>query len=106
MSRSAEPFEPQPSATGARFEVRVAPRASRQGVLGVHAGALKVGLHAAPVDGAANAALVELLAQALGVARADVRIVRGERSRQKTIEVSGVQPAEVAALARREPSRP
>ena len=57
------------------FSVRVAPRASRSAVLGVHEGALKVALTAPPVDGAANAALVAFLAKALGVAKRDVVIL-------------------------------
>jgi uncharacterized protein (TIGR00251 family) len=73
-----------------RFSVRVQPRNSRSAVVGVHVGALKVKLNAAPVDGAANAELVELLAGWLGVARRDVRIVNGESARSKLVEVSGV----------------
>jgi len=73
-----------------RFSVRVQPRTPRSGVSGVHAGVLKVKLHAAPVDGAANEELVDLLAEWLGVARRDVRIVIGEASRSKVVEVSGI----------------
>ena len=73
-----------------RFSVRVQPRTPRSGVNGVHAGVLKVKLHAAPVDGAANEELVDLLAEWLGVARRDVRIVIGEASRSKVVEVSGI----------------
>jgi uncharacterized protein (TIGR00251 family) len=83
---------------GARFPVLVAPRASREAILGAHDGALKVALTAPPVDGEANAALVALLAKRLGVAKGNVTLVQGARSKRKTVEVAGVEPAEVAAL--------
>lgn len=82
-----------------RFTVRVQPRASRSTIEGVHGDALRVRLSAPPVDGAANEALVELLAKALGVAKRDVRIVGGASSRSKVIEVEGVGSAQVRALA-------
>jgi uncharacterized protein (TIGR00251 family) len=80
------------------LEVRVAPRASRAAIIGVHAGALKVALTAPPVDGAANAALIELLADKLGVPKRAVEITRGERSKQKTVRVTGVTLEQVRAL--------
>ena len=83
-----------------RVEVRVAPRASREAVLGVHDGALKIALTAPPVDGAANAALVAYLAVALGIAKREVRIVAGESSRTKLVEIAGVTAGAVRALAR------
>jgi hypothetical protein len=71
------------------FSVRVAPRASRTAVLGVHDGALKVALTAPPVDGAANAALIAFLAKALGVAKRDVVLERGDTNRTKRFRVQG-----------------
>lgn len=82
-----------------RFAVRVQPRASRSEIAGVHGDAMKVRLSAPPVDGAANAALVELIAEALGVGRRAVRIVNGESSRSKVVEVEGVTAAAVLRLA-------
>jgi uncharacterized protein (TIGR00251 family) len=82
-----------------RFAVRVQPRASRTGVEGVHGDALKVRVNAPPVDGAANEAVVEVLAEALGVPRRAVRIVAGESSRSKVVEVAGIGAAAVRALA-------
>ena len=82
-----------------RFTVRVQPRASRSAIEGVHGDALRVRLSAPPVDGAANEALIELLAKALGVAKRDVRVVAGGASRSKVIEVEGVASARVRALA-------
>ncbi len=81
------------------FDVRVAPRASREAILGEHDGALKVALTAPPVEGAANAALCALLAKRLGVAKGEVRVARGEKSRNKTVAVRGVSKADIEALA-------
>ena len=81
------------------FGVRVQPRAKRDAILGVHDGALKVALTAPPVEGAANEALVSLLAGALGVPRRDVTILRGTASRSKTLRVVGTSSAAVRALA-------
>ena len=66
---------------------------------GVHGAALKVRLHAPPVDGAANEELVKFLARSLGVARRAVRIVAGQTSRSKVVEIEGVSAASVQALA-------
>jgi uncharacterized protein (TIGR00251 family) len=52
--------------------------------------AVLVRLHAAPVDGAANAELIEVLADALGVPKRAVSIVAGERARQKRVRVEGL----------------
>ncbi len=86
------------------FDVRVAPRASRAAITGVHAGALKLSLTAPPVDGAANAALIELLADALAVPRRAVRIARGEHGRNKTVCVEGTSAHAVRALVPRAPA--
>jgi len=76
---------------GVTFEVRVAPRASRNRIVGVRDGALKIALMAPPVDGAANEALKKLLAKALGVAKSEIEIVRGDRARLKVIRIRGVR---------------
>jgi uncharacterized protein (TIGR00251 family) len=85
-------------AGGVRFAVKVAPRASRDALTGVSAGALKLSLRAAPVDGAANQALCALLAKTLAVPRRAVWVVAGERSRRKTVYVAGVAAEAVVAL--------
>lgn len=82
-----------------RFSVRVQPRTSRSSVSGVHAGVLKVKLNAAPVNGAANDELVELLAEWLGVPQREVRIVNGEGARSKLVEVNGVTADAVRRLS-------
>ena len=81
-----------------RFSVRVQPRAARSGVVGMYGGSLRVRLNAPPVDGAANEALVELLAERLGVPRRDVTIVGGAASRSKVVEVRGVSAELVRSL--------
>jgi uncharacterized protein (TIGR00251 family) len=72
------------------FEVRVAPRASRNALRGVTEGALKVALTAPPVEGAANAALCDFLAQLLKISRRSVEISHGQQSRRKTVRVVGM----------------
>lgn len=81
-----------------RFGVRVQPRASRTEIAGLHGDALKVRVHAPPVDGAANEAVVDLLADRLRVARSRVRVVAGQTSRTKVIEVDGVGAQAIHAL--------
>ena len=85
-------------ARGVRFEVRVQPRASRSEIAGEQEGALRVRLAAPPVDGAANDALIELLADLLNIAKRDIRIVTGATSKRKVIEADGVTAEQVLAL--------
>ncbi len=80
------------------FSVRVQPRASQDGVAGEMGGALKVRLRAPAVEGRANEALVEFLAQLLKMPKAAVRILSGERSRTKRIEILGVTRQQILAL--------
>ncbi|MEZ5286948.1 MAG: DUF167 domain-containing protein [Vicinamibacterales bacterium] len=70
--------------------VRVVPRASKTGVAGTRDGAVLVRIGAAPVDGAANAELVETLARALGVPRRAVSIAAGSASRSKRVRIDGL----------------
>ena len=81
-----------------RVGVHVQPRASRSEIVGVHGAALKVRLQAPPVDGAANEALVRLLADLLEVPRRSVQVVAGATSRAKTVEIEGTTEAAVRAL--------
>jgi uncharacterized protein len=80
------------------FAVRVAPRSSRNATEGEYQGALKVRLTAPPVDDRANDALRRLLAERLNVPISAVRIVSGEKSRTKRVEIAGVTRAQVLAL--------
>ncbi|MGE3579023.1 MAG: DUF167 domain-containing protein [Vicinamibacterales bacterium] len=81
---------------GVEIQIKVIPRAGRTAIAGVRDGALLVRLAAAPVDGAANEALTELLASALGIPRRNVTILSGEHSKQKRVQVTGVSVAEAA----------
>jgi uncharacterized protein (TIGR00251 family) len=82
------------------FDVLVQPRASRTKVGPIHDGRLKLAVTAPPVDGEANAAVVELVAKQLGVAKSAVAVIAGESSRRKTVRVTGVAVAAVEALGR------
>ncbi len=80
------------------FLVRVQPRASKEEIAGEMGGALKVRLRAPAVEDRANEALVEFLAQLLKTPRAAVRILSGERSRTKRIEIRGVTRQQILGL--------
>ena len=86
-----------PTKDGVLITVRVVPRAGRSGIAGTRDGALLVRLNAAPVDGAANAELIEVIAEVTGVAKRAVSITAGEKSRRKTVHVHGVTVDEVRA---------
>jgi uncharacterized protein (TIGR00251 family) len=72
------------------LRVFVKPRAGKSRVCGVREGVLEVALAAPPVDGAANAELLQTVARVLGVAKSSVQLVSGERSRTKLLAVTGV----------------
>lgn len=80
------------SAAGVRFAVKAVPGASRARIVGPLGEALKVAIAQPPEGGAANRAIVSLLAEALGVPERQVQIVRGHSSPRKQILVSGVAP--------------
>jgi hypothetical protein len=74
-----------------RLNVRVIPRSSKN-ALEWEQDALKVRLTAPPVDGAANEALIALLAERLGLPKRNISIVRGATGRQKIVEIIGITP--------------
>lgn len=78
--------------------VRVQPRASKDEIAGEMAGALKVRLRAPALEDRANEALVEFLAGLLKTPKSAVRILSGERSRTKRLEIHGVTRQQVLAL--------
>ena len=78
-----------------RIDVLVKPRASKDSIEGWKEGALIIRLSAPPVEGSANRALVKLLAGKIGIAKGKVRIVSGERSRTKVVEIEGVSAGEL-----------
>ena len=79
------------------LRVRVIPRASKSGIAGTRDGALLVRLNSPPVEGAANAELIQVISDALGVPKRSVSIVSGQRSRLKRIVVHGVTMDDVNA---------
>jgi uncharacterized protein (TIGR00251 family) len=80
------------------LDVRVIPRASRPGLAGMRDGALLVRLSAPPVEGAANAELIQVLAKALDVPKRQVTIVAGERGRLKRVRVEGLTAERAAEM--------
>ena len=82
---------------GVVIDVRVLPRAAVSGVAGTRGEALLVRLHAPPVEGAANAELIEVLAAAFDVPRRSVILEMGEHSRHKRIRIQGIDVARATA---------
>jgi len=75
---------------GIVIEVKVEPRSSQKGISGVMENTVKVKLTAPPVGGAANEQLIEVLSEATGIKRSNIRILRGASSRRKVVEIKGV----------------
>ena len=82
-------------ATGARIDIRVQPRASRNTLSGVRGGMLRIRVTAPPVDGQANAAAIALLAKALDLPKSAIRLVKGASTREKTLVVESMSQEEV-----------
>lgn len=80
---------------GVRLQLHIQPRASRTEIAGVHGDALKIRLAAPPVDGAANEALIEFLAERLGVPRSAITLVAGAGGRRKVVHVAMVAASQV-----------
>lgn len=80
------------------IDILVQPRASRARIGPMHDGRLKIAVTAPPVDGEANAAVIELLARRLGIARGSIEVVAGTSSRRKTVRIENVTPDQIAEL--------
>lgn len=85
---------PAPSCT---IAVKAIPNAPRSQVIGWLGDALKIKVHAPPVEGRANDALCEFLAEELGLPRRAVTVLRGDTSRQKTLRIDGISLADLRA---------
>ncbi len=83
---------------GVTLRLHIQPGAKKTEVVGMHGEALKIRLAAPPVDGKANACLIQFLAEKLGVAKSAVVLLSGDTSRAKRVHVSGLTDA--AAKAR------
>ena len=80
------------------LSIRIQPRASKNEIITMESGGLKIRLTAPPVDGAANEALVKFLAATLSISRSHIEIVSGHTSREKVVRISGISGAEVRRL--------
>jgi uncharacterized protein len=80
-----------------RIEVYVQPRASKTELAGMHDGVVKIRIAAPAVENAANRALMDFVAQQLGIAKRCVRIVSGGTGRRKVLEIDGLSTEVVAA---------
>jgi uncharacterized protein (TIGR00251 family) len=80
-----------------RLQVYIQPRASKTELAGMHDGLIKIRIAAAAIENATNFALIDFLAQRLGIAKRFVRIVSGSASRKKILEIDGLSAAVIAA---------
>jgi uncharacterized protein (TIGR00251 family) len=92
------PIKDTPS--GATFAVRLHPRAKKNAITGTLGDALKISLTAPPLEGRANHACIEFLADLLKLPRSSITIAAGQASRNKLIRISGVSAADVEARLR------
>ncbi len=83
---------------GLTFNVRVVPRASKSEIIGEHDGALKIRLASPPVNGAANAELIKILAKKFDVAKSEVEIISGQTSKQKQVRINGLDSKKLLNL--------
>lgn len=88
------PIFARPVKTGVQLEITVAPKSSRNSILGEHQGRLKIALTAPPVDGKANEALIAFLSKLLDVPKRDISILRGEANKHKAVLIAGTQHPE------------
>ncbi len=90
MTPRNSPQRNKPAAASATLSVRIQPRASRNEIVSMEGGGIKIRLSAPPVDGAANEALVKFLAGEFGVAKSQVEIVSGHTSKNKIVRIEGI----------------
>ena len=82
------------------FSLKVVPRSSRNSIVYLPDGTIKIHLNSSPVDGKANAECIGILSKKLGVAKSSIHIVRGEKSRNKKIMVDGMTSNDVLKILR------
>lgn len=83
---------------GIIFNVRVVPNSSKSEIIGEFDSALKIKIAAPPVDGAANAELIKVLAKKLGVSKSAVEIIGGQSSKNKQVKIYNVEPDVLSKL--------
>ena len=87
---------------GAALTVKVTPRASRNELVGLMSdGTVKIRVTAPPVDGAANEAVIALLAEVLSVPKSQIEIAAGQKSTQKLVSIVGLTPEQVDMLLKK-----
>lgn len=80
-----------------KLKLLIQPNAKKNELVGLHNGALKVKIAAQPVDGKANAELVEFLSEVLEIPKRQIEILKGETGRNKSVEITGLTEEEVSA---------
>jgi uncharacterized protein (TIGR00251 family) len=93
VSSSSKP----PAPVRTLLRLKIVPNARRSEVVGEHGDALKIKIQAPAMDGKANAALLEFLAEALQIPTRTLELTAGEKSRDKTVAISGLELAEIRA---------
>lgn len=93
---------PTPPAEGPRshctLELKTIPNAPSTTIVGWLGSAVKIKVHAPPLEGRANDALLEFLAKELGISRRSITLIRGDKSRQKLVRIDGLNLAEIKIL--------
>ena len=95
---SLPPYLQQEKSGALLLRLRVQPNASRSGWAGPHGQRYKIRLQSPPQNGKANRELIRFLAAALGVARSDLELIRGQTSRDKTVRIDGLSADKLLSL--------
>ncbi len=83
---------------GVRLHLFIQPKSSKNQIVGPHNGMLKIKITAPPVDGEANAELIEYLSKFFKVPKRNITLVKGDTGRQKTVDVEGISLSDAQAL--------
>lgn len=76
---------------GVRLHLFIQPKSSKNEVVGIHNGEIKIKITAPPIDGRANEGLVEYLSDLFDVPKRDIHLVKGETGRHKTVDIAGFE---------------
>lgn len=93
------------TAAGIELNLHVQPGGRRNEILGTHGDALKLRIHAPPVDGKANEMIIEFFSEELGIAKKNIEILRGHTSRQKTLRITGLSEAQLQSFLKNKLSK-
>lgn len=88
----------QADGTSVSLSIHVQPKASRTRIVGLHGDAVKIGITSPPVDGKANAAVIQFIAKLFKIPRAAVTLASGEASRDKRLILAGISMAQAEAI--------